>query len=314
MSEPGAGVSHAFLARVVLAASAVVGSLVPVAPVATGAALLAASADPRALLLRADRVRAAWREARLVLRIVTTRPGAPEQRGDFEVLVKGEKARISFLEPADAGKALYVSGEDAWLVLPTARNPIRIPRSHRLTGGFSAGDVAFTRYAEDYDALWERADVLDGRACDVLRLMARRDRHPPFPVLRVWIDRKEGLTRKVVFLLPSGITFSVLPIIVFVTQWFRQNARLLPGGSRLDRADQRVPAGKHHRDVDRAALRSRGAGTSSGSTRSPPQAPRREPRVGVLLFDVLRRHRHGQHPGVGALSHLGGRRPCSGAR
>ncbi len=175
------------------------------APPASGAEE-ARPSDPRALLLRADRVRTAWSEARLVLRIVTTRPGAPEQRGDFEVLVKGQKARISFLDPADAGKALYVSGEDAWLVLPTARNPIRIPRAYRLTGGFSVGDVAFTRFAEDYDALWERSDVLDGRACDVLRLMERRDRHPPFPVLRVWIDRKEGLTRKIVFLLPSGKT------------------------------------------------------------------------------------------------------------
>ena len=56
------------------------------------------------------------------------------------------------------------------------------------------------------------------------------------------------------------VTFSVLPLIVLVTQWFRRNVReSYRHGAHLDRADQRVPAGEHHRDVDGAAVPAGGA-------------------------------------------------------
>jgi hypothetical protein len=67
-------------------------------------------------------------------------------------------------------------------------------------------DVARTRFVDDYDAVVERSDSFGGRLCDVLRLTEKKGRDPAFPVLRVWIDREEGRTRKVVFLLPSGKT------------------------------------------------------------------------------------------------------------
>ena len=46
------------------------------------------------------------------------------------------------------------------------------------------------------------------------------------------------------------VAFSVLPLIVLITQWFRRNVRdSYRVGSRVDRPHQRFPAGKHHRDV-----------------------------------------------------------------
>ena len=47
-----------------------------------------------------------------------------------------------------------------------------------------------------------------------------------------------------------------------------QRPRVVPGRARLDRAHQRVPAGEHHRHVDGAAVPSRRARTSRGSTTS----------------------------------------------
>lgn len=167
----------------------------------------APSRDAEALLRRADGPRTALPEARLKLRVTTTRTGAGAFSGEFAVLVKGpERIRIEFLAPEDRGKLLLVNGRDAWLVLPGTRNPIRVPRSHRVTGGFAVADVARTRFADDYDGAVERSETFLGRECDVLLLRAKKDRDPAFPVLRVWIDRAEGLTRKVVFLLPSGRT------------------------------------------------------------------------------------------------------------
>lgn len=160
-----------------------------------------------AILARADAPRIALSEARMKLRVTTSRTGAAAFAGEFAVLVKGpEKIRIEFLAPDDRGKLLLVNGKDAWLVLPGTRNPIRIPRSHRVTGGFAVADVARTRFVEDYDATVERSDELGGRTCDVLILRAKKGRDPAFPVLRVWVDRGEGRTRKIVFLLPSGKT------------------------------------------------------------------------------------------------------------
>ena len=175
------------------------------APVARAEASEAAEAA--AILARADAPRTALSEARMKLRVTTSRAGASAFAGEFAVLVKGpEKIRIEFLAPADRGKLLIVNGRDAWLVLPGTKNPIKVPRSHRVTGGFAVADVARTRFVDDYDAVVERSETFGGRPCDVLRLTGKKGRDPAFPVLRVWIDREESRIRKVVFLLPSGKT------------------------------------------------------------------------------------------------------------
>jgi outer membrane lipoprotein-sorting protein len=164
------------------------------------------SDDPAALLRRADRVKDAWPEVVITLRVTTMKPGAPPATGTFTVQAKGRNSRVTFQDPADAGKSVVSKGDDSWLILPKTHNPIRIPRSQRLAGGFSAADMSKTRFADDYDAFLERSDVLDGRDCSVLRLMARKGRNPTYPVARVWIDAKEGLYRKAVFLVASGKT------------------------------------------------------------------------------------------------------------
>ncbi len=167
---------------------------------------LRAAGDPAALLRRADRVKDAWPEVVVTLRVTTERPGEAPRTASLRVEAKGRDSRATFLDPADAGKSVVSKGDDSWLVLPGTRNPIRIPKSQRLAGGFSAAEMSRTRFADDYDAVFERADELDGRACAVLRLTARRGRTPTYPVVRVWIDDREGLYRKAVFLVASGKT------------------------------------------------------------------------------------------------------------
>ena len=163
--------------------------------------------DPAALLRRADRVKQAWPEVVLSLRITTTKPGAPPFTGMFAVEAKGrDKSRIRFLNPSDAGKSVVQVGDDVWLILPNTKNPIRVPKSHRLEGGFSAADMSRTSFAEDFDAVVERTDVLNGMKCVVLRLTAKAGKSPSYPVVRVWIDEPEGLYRKAVFLVSSGKT------------------------------------------------------------------------------------------------------------
>jgi outer membrane lipoprotein-sorting protein len=162
--------------------------------------------DPHALLVRADRVRNAWPEVVLSLRVTTQSPNGPSSSGEFRVFVKEDRARVEFLDPKDAGKVFVTSGKDAWLFLPTTKNPIRVPKSHRLRGGFAAADISKTRFADDYDAVIERTEELGGRTCDVIRLATKKGKDPTYPVVRVWVDPKDGLYRKAVFLLASGKT------------------------------------------------------------------------------------------------------------
>lgn len=163
--------------------------------------------DPAALLRRADRVKDAWPEVVVSLRITTTAPGKPASTGEFVVEAKGaDLSRLTFKDPKDAGKLVVSRGADSWLILPGTKSPIRIPKSQRLAGGFSAAEMSKTRFADEYDAVLERTDTLDGRACAVLRLTAKKGRSPAYPVARVWIDDAEGLYRKAVFLVGSGKT------------------------------------------------------------------------------------------------------------
>ena len=63
-------------------------------------------------------------------------------------------------------------------------------------------------------------------------------------IVLLWMDWRLAL-----------LAFSVLPLIVIVTQWFRAaRARVVSHRAPLDRAHQRLPAGAHHRHVDGAAL------------------------------------------------------------
>ena len=163
--------------------------------------------DPAALLRRAERIKDAWPEVVITLRVTTTQAGAPPVAGTFSVEAKGrDKSRIRFQNPSDAGKSVVQVGDEVWLVLPNTKNPIRVPKSHRLKGGFSAADMARTRFVDDYDTVVERTDVLNGMSCAVLRLTAKAGKNPSYPIVRVWIDEKEALYRKAVFLVSSGKT------------------------------------------------------------------------------------------------------------
>jgi len=167
----------------------------------------APSGDAAALLARAERVRDAFPEGVLTIRVTSWAPGQPAKSGRFEVAVRGrEKSRLKFLGAEDGGTYVVSVGNESWLLLPTSKNPIRVPASHRIRGGLAVADVARTGFADDYGAVVEREDDLDGRRCAVLRLIARKGASVAYPVIRVWVDEKEGLYRKAVFLVASGRT------------------------------------------------------------------------------------------------------------
>ena len=108
------------------------------------------------------------------------------------------------------------------------------------------------------------------------------------------------------------VAFAVLPLIAIDHAVVPQaRARVVPRGARLDRADQRVPAGKHHRHGHGAAVPPRG-GELRPLRRHRSGASRRQHRLDLLLRGVLPGDRSGQRAGVGA-DHLVRRRQRAAA-
>jgi len=188
-------------------AVALLGTAAGLLAILCGGAHAESSPEAARILARVDRARSAWPEAVFRLRVTVSRPGEEGKPGLFLATVKGsDRLRIDFLDAGEEGKAFVAVGPDAWLVMPRTKNPIKVPRGHRLSGGFSSAELLRTRFDEEYEAVVEREDLLDGRACDVLRLTARPGRSPAWPVARLWVDRKEGLPRRALFLVASGKT------------------------------------------------------------------------------------------------------------
>ena len=78
-----------------------------------------------------------------------------------------------------------------------------------------------------------------------------------------------------------------------------ERPRIVSCCSRLDRADQRLPAGEHHRHVDGTDVPARGAELLA-VRRHRSEAPRREHRVDLLLCAVLPGGGSRERAGVGA--------------
>ena len=84
-------------------------------------------------------------------------------------------AWVEGLSEKEKGRSVLVLGDDMWLQLPTARKPVKVSPQQRLMGPASGGDLARTRFREDYEPEGERSmEGVDGVPCHRVPLRARR--------------------------------------------------------------------------------------------------------------------------------------------
>ncbi len=112
-----------------------------------------------------------------------------------------EKSFLEFVSPArDAGSRFLRLDDNMWIYLPRAGKSIKI-QGHMLRQGlmgsdFSYGDASENpSMEEDYDAVIERSDVLDGRPSLVLYLTAKR-KDVSYPSRRIWVDTERWVPLK----------------------------------------------------------------------------------------------------------------------
>ncbi len=186
---------------------------------------LAQAQDGAALLAQVDRLRHPWPAYAVD---VALGEGRSAQRWRVQVRENGD-ARVEGLSKREAGRSVLVLGDRMWLLLPGSRRPVPVTPQQRLLGPASGGDLARTRFAEDYQVEGTTAEAWEGQAAVRLDLRARRPALS-WRTARLWVA-PDGRPLAGDFFLPSGKRTRSLrfdpPVSV-------QGARLIPGLTVLD--------------------------------------------------------------------------------
>lgn len=156
------------------------------------------------ILELSDRSRNGWDSYGVRTTIQNFEDGTLKDEGTFDVTIKGmNKTLVKFLNADVKGQYLLMVDDDMWIYMPNTRKPIRITPLQRLMGNASNGDVARTRYAQDYAASLERVEVLNGTGCYVLELRARRD-GATYNRIEYWVARGTNRPKRAEIYLTSG--------------------------------------------------------------------------------------------------------------
>lgn len=156
-------------------------------------------AQAEAILARVDRMRHPWPAFTVEL---TLDAGRATQRWRVAARENGD-VRLDGLSDREKGRAILQTGDDLWLLLPGTRRPIRVTPQQRLMGPAAGGDIARTRFHQDYRAVALAEEALDGRPAWRLDLEARRPALSARTV-RLWVDRATGAPIQAEFRLASG--------------------------------------------------------------------------------------------------------------
>ncbi len=162
------------------------------------------------ILQLSDMSRNGWNSYGVLTTIQNYEDGELKDQGRFDVTIKGmNKTLVKFLNADVKGQYLLMVDDDMWIYMPDTRKPIRITPLQRLMGDASNGDVARTRYAEDYSAKLVREEVLDGTPCYLLNLRAKRD-GATYNHIDYWIAVATNRPKRAEIYLTSGKHYKTL--------------------------------------------------------------------------------------------------------
>lgn len=128
--------------------------------------------------------------------------------GDFDsrgTLVQAGNNRLAMRFSDPAGDLITLDGEHAWIYTPSSApgQVIRVAIPADPVYGLNVVAWILDRPNERYDATWLRAETVNGRMADVVRLVPRSP-SLPFTEVTAWLDRADALPRKMIILETSG--------------------------------------------------------------------------------------------------------------
>lgn len=159
--------------------------------------LLAQSGEE--ILARVDRLRHPW--PAFTVELAMKAPGVA-QRWKVSARENGD-ARLDGLSEKEKGRAVLLLGDEMWLLLPNTKRPVKVTPQQRLMGPAAGGDVARTRFREDYIVKALAEEPLEGQACWRLELVAKRPALSARQVV-LWVAKEGSLPLKAEFRLASG--------------------------------------------------------------------------------------------------------------
>jgi hypothetical protein len=135
------------------------------------------------------------------MELTVAAPGS-SQRWKVSARDNGD-ARLDGLSAKEKGRAVLLKGDQMWLLLPGSKRPVKVTPQQRMMGPAAGGDVARTRFREDYSVQTLAEESLEGQSCWRLELMAK---HPSVSARQVvlWVAREGSLPLKAEFRLASG--------------------------------------------------------------------------------------------------------------
>lgn len=109
-----------------------------------------------------------------------------------------DKAFTEYLEPPrEKGTKMLKLKDELWMYTPSADRVIRIA-GHMLRQSMSGSDISYEDFMEDpnlansYEADLTREDTIQGRACYVLNLKAKKD-EVAYSARKLWVDKERFL-------------------------------------------------------------------------------------------------------------------------
>ncbi len=123
----------------------------------------------------------------------------------YKVFCKGDKlALIETEAPVRLkGRKILLRHDDLWLYLPSVKRPTRISLQQRLTGEVANGDIARTRFFDDYTAKISGTENWEGKPHTILDLVAKSE-SVTYRRVQLWIDQTNYQPAKAQFYAISG--------------------------------------------------------------------------------------------------------------
>jgi len=173
--------------------------LTPRSAVLLLAALPVLAQSGEEILARVDRLRHPWPTFTMEL---TLKAGEAGQRWKVTARENGD-ARLDGLTAKEKGRSILLLGDQMWMLLPNSKRPLKVTPQQRLMGSAAGGDVARTRFREDYAVQTFAEESLENRDCWRLDLAAKRPSLSARQVV-LWVAKEGSLPLKAEFRLASG--------------------------------------------------------------------------------------------------------------
>jgi outer membrane lipoprotein-sorting protein len=175
-----------------------------------------ASADPNALLKKADSFRNPSESYEMTIKVKT-----PDTETTFDVYLKGtSKTLIVTKEPArDRGRNMLMLDRDFYSYVPNLKRSVRLSLAQKFSGQVANGDIARTRWFGDYKPTIEKQNPKE-----TILLLDGVKNNLTYQKIRLWVDSATAKPLHAEYLNLDGRT-------ILKRAWF-ENYRNMAGGIR----------------------------------------------------------------------------------